>query len=66
MSSPTLTVKALIFLSDLMVECAPISTAMPETQMHVTVLLCLLVPARVVLCNAVTGHSQKTYIDIPC
>lgn len=45
-------------------ECAPISTAMPEMQMHVTVLQCSLVPARVVLCIAVTGHSQKPYISI--
>lgn len=46
-------------------ECVPISTAMHEMQMHVMVLQCLLVPARVVLFIAGTGHSQKTSLVLP-
>lgn len=45
-------------------ECAPVSTAMHEMQMHVTLLQCLLVPTRVVLFIGVTQHSQKNLTGV--
>lgn len=66
MSSPILIVKALTFLSGFGGGmCSSVSTAMHEMQIHVTVLQCLLVPTRVVLFIAVTGHSQKTSLVLP-
>lgn len=38
---------------------------MHEVQKHVTVLQCFLVPTRVVLFIAVTGHSQNTSLMLP-